>query len=91
MAKEPSTLVFKLLAALGALSIVGMLFLAAFALRLIQQSYETGWKAPTRLNGVLGELGSSCGGTAILPCKPGLTCSSDPNVKESEGVCVEEK
>lgn len=39
----------------------------------------------------LGELGSRCGGTARLPCRPGLQCSHDPAVQESEGVCEQPK
>lgn len=35
----------------------------------------------------LGEEGSPCGGEFSLPCRPGLECSSDPKVPNSEGVC----
>ncbi|MFZ2804559.1 MAG: hypothetical protein WA001_05040 [Patescibacteria group bacterium] len=35
----------------------------------------------------LGELGSHCGGSQHLPCRPGLSCSNDPSMPDSMGVC----
>lgn len=38
--------------------------------------------------GGLGELGSQCGGAARLPCKPGLSCSTEPDPLDHMGTCV---
>jgi hypothetical protein len=36
-------------------------------------------------NGLIGELGSTCGGEQRLPCRPGLVCQADS--EEAIGVC----
>ncbi len=88
MKTPDATLVFKLLAALGGLAILALIALPFFFLRVILQTVPSAPTPPAETVSELGNLGAKCGGPALLPCKPGLICSSDPNVKESEGVCV---
>jgi hypothetical protein len=97
METPSSTLGLKIFAVLGALVLLGLVSLPVFigylALSgkipsMVQTENETPFTSTTTQ---LGELGSQCGGPARLPCKPGLTCSADPKVDNSTGVCEEAK
>jgi len=41
-------------------------------------------------NGLLGELGSVCGGEKRLPCRPGTMCSVEMD-GEMQGICIKEQ
>ncbi|GEM_PF-5396097 len=81
MEHKTSILVLKLFAVLGLLGIM----LGAFVMYqvwLVVSKLE-----PTAHTIPVGELGSSCGGEARLPCRPGLSCSNLVAGATSTGVC----
>lgn len=85
MQTPTAEIVFRLLAILGGLVALVLFSTPFFLPRLL----PPGFLLPTETNtttSVLGELGSRCGGPALLPCKPGLVCSQ--NTREGAGVCV---
>ncbi len=87
MSPQPPTLIFKLLAALGALALLALFAAPFFFFKVVDHAFPSAGPS-TSFEVKLGEFGATCGGSSLLPCKSGLTCSADPQVKESIGVCI---
>lgn len=72
--------------------------LCALSYRALRRQHEFVERLPTPIsqvgeqhqaNGLLGELGSQCGGVKRLPCKPGLLCNAATD-GVSEGSCIKD-
>jgi hypothetical protein len=96
MPKNKDTADFKVLVALGVIGFGLLIFGPAAYLAWKALTFgppaetvveETLSDAPV---GALGELGSTCGGPDRLPCRPGLTCSTNTDFSKT-GVCQKDE
>jgi hypothetical protein len=96
MPKNKENTDFKILVALGVIGLGLLIFgpAAYLAWRAVTLSppaetvvEEAQVDAPV---GALGELGSTCGGSDRLPCRPGLKCSSNTDFSKT-GVCQKDE